>query len=515
MTQIRTRFAPSPTGFVHVGAVRTALFAWLLARQQNGQFILRIEDTDKVREVEGSEAHIQESLRWLGLAWDEGPDIGGAHAPYRQSERLDTYKQWAQKLIEKGRAYADPYTKEELETFREQAKSRKQPFLYRNHRPSLTLRPASRPDDWYKKVPLRLKSEPKRYTWNDAVMGEMQAGEEAIDDFILIKSDGYPTYNFAHIVDDALMNISHVIRSQEFVSSLPNYFNLYEALEVTPAVCVIVPYVMAIDGKKKLGKRDGAKDILDYKHEGILPEAMLNFLATLGWNDGSEQEIFSINELIEKFSLERVQKSPARFDETRLAWLNGQWVRRLTLDDLYERSMASSFVTDSGLPPERGDTNWKLEPSVSGTNDASHANATSFWPDVAKNADEGYKKEVLRLMQDRLKTLADLKETAYFFTDPEPNMSLIENNKQLSKLSPDRRTEIINQAREALETSHYSPEEIQDTLNRLRETTGEKPGILFSLIRIYLTWAPFSPQLNETIALLGKNIVLKRLSRVS
>lgn len=223
MTQIRTRFAPSPTGFVHVGAVRTALFAWLLAHQQNGQFILRIEDTDKVREVEGSEAHIQESLKWLGLNWSEGPDIGGPYALYHQSQRLDIYKQWAEKLIEKGRAYADPYSKKELEAFRDQAKANKQPFLYRNHRPQ-------KPPQWNGSQPLRLKSEPKSYTWNDAVMGKMNSGEESIDDFILIKSDGYPTYNFAHIVDDALMNISHVIRSQEFISSLPNYFNLYEAL---------------------------------------------------------------------------------------------------------------------------------------------------------------------------------------------------------------------------------------------------------------------------------------------
>jgi glutamyl-tRNA synthetase len=468
MTTIRTRFAPSPTGFVHVGAVRTALFAWLLAKQNGGQFILRIEDTDKVREVEGSEQHIMQSLKWLGLDWDEGPDRGGTFAPYRQSERLDIYKEWAVKLIEKGRAYADPYTKEELEAFRDQARANKQPFLYRNHRPV-------NPPAWDGSQPLRLKSEPKKYSWSDAVMGEMHAGEESIDDIILIKADGYPTYNFAHIVDDALMQITHVIRSQEFIASLPNYFNLYEALDVPSPVCVIVPYVMAIDGKKKLSKRDGAKDILDYQKDGILPEAMMNFLATLGWNDGSEQEIFSREELIEKFSLERVQKSPARFDEQRLLWLNGQWIRRIELAELYKRSK-------------------------------------DFWPEVAKNSDETYKKQILGLMQDRLKTLSDLRDTEYFFAEPKPDMSLIENNKQLSTLTPERRAELLRIAREALEKSEFSPEAIQETLNKLLETTGEKPGTLFSLIRIYLTWAPFSPELNRTIALMGENTILKRLS---
>ncbi len=470
MTIVRTRFAPSPTGFVHVGAVRTALFAWLLAKQAKGQFILRIEDTDKVREVEGSEDHITQSLKWLGLDWSEGPDIGGTYEPYRQSERLELYIKWAQKLIERGGAYADPYTKVELEAFRDQAKHEKKPFLYRNHRPE-------NPPAWDGTQPLRFKSEPKKYTWNDAVMGEMHSGEEAIDDFILIKGDGYPTYNFCHIVDDSMMCITHVIRSQEFVSSIPKFFNLYEALVIEPPTQAIVPYVMSIDGKKKLSKRDGAKDILDYAREGIVPEAMINFLATLGWNDGSEQEIFSVEELIKKFSLERVQKSPARFDETRLQWLNGQWIRRLTLNDLYERSK-------------------------------------DFWPEAAKNADNTYKKQVLGLMQDRLKTLSDLRATGYFFEEPKPNMELINSNKQLSKLSPERRVELLATAREALETSEFTTEAIQETLNKLLMATGEKPGTLFSLIRIYLTWAPFSPELSQTIALLGKAPTLRRLTEV-
>lgn len=466
---IRTRFAPSPTGLLHVGAARTALFAWLVAKQSNGKFILRIEDTDKNREIEGSIEHIKDSLAWLGIAWDEGPDIGGEFAPYKQSERLAIYKEWAEKLIASGRAYADPYSTEELQSFRDEAKAQKKPFLFRNHRPET-------PPKWDGSQPLRFKSDPKSYTWNDAVMGELSSGEEAIDDFILIKSDGYPTYNFCHIIDDALMQISHVIRSQEFISSVPRFLNLYEALEIQPPIMATLPFVMGAAGNKKLSKRDGAKDLLDYQREGYVPEALMNFLATLGWNDGTEQEVFTEEDLVEKFSLDRVQHAGARFDEQRLLWLNGQWIRKIPLSDLEKR-------------------------------------IESFWPDEARDADYNYKKDVLYLAQDRLKTLADLPAlTRYFFTEPTVDMALIENNKQLKKLTSERRKELLIQAKEALELSEFTPEAIQDTLNALLETTGEKPGILFSLIRIYTTWAPFSPQLNDTLALLGKEKVLHRLA---
>jgi glutamyl-tRNA synthetase len=308
MKPVRTRFAPSPTGYLHVGGIRTALFAWLVARQAGGIFVLRFEDTDKKREVEGSREHLIKSLRTLGLEYDEGPDIGGPYGPYVQSERLESYRTWAQTLIDAGRAYADPYTPEQVQKFREEAQAAKKPFLYRNHRPE-------NPPAWDGTMPLRLKSLPQDYQWHDAVMGDLHAGAEAIDDFILIKSDGYPTYNFAHIIDDHEMQISHVIRGQEFIASVPNYLNLYEALGFEVPVLATMPHVLGPDGKKKLSKRDGAKDVLDYFREGYLQEAMVNFIASLGWNDGTEQEIFTAQELIEKFSLERVQRAGAKFDE--------------------------------------------------------------------------------------------------------------------------------------------------------------------------------------------------------
>lgn len=471
MSEVRTRFAPSPTGFMHVGGVRTALFAWLIARQNNGQFILRIEDTDKVREVEGSIQQIIDSLHWLGIKWDEGVDIGGPFGPYLQSDRLERYKEWAQKLIDTGRAYADPYSPAELERFREEAKAAKKPFLFREYRPE-------NPPVWDGSQPLRFKSEPKNYDWHDAVLGDLHAGEESVDDFIIMKSDGFPTYNFAHIVDDADMGITHVLRSQEFIASVPKFLNLYEALGLERPVLATLPFVMAIDGKKKLSKRDGAKDILTYSREGYLPEALLNFLATLGWNDGTEQEIFTTQELIEKFTLERVQKSPARFDEQRLLWLNGQHIRNLNLDDLYER----------------------VEP---------------FWGEEAQNADVDYKKRVLELAQDRLKTLRDLPLlTDYFFAEPEINWTMADTNKQLAKLGREEQKKLLTLAKDALaQLDSFRPDEVQNTLNNLLVVTEQKPGILFSLIRLAVSWAPFSPALNDTLAVLGKDAVLARLQK--
>lgn len=469
MTQLRTRFAPSPTGYIHVGNVRAALFPWLLARQQKGAFVLRIEDTDQARFVEGATDLILDTLNWLGLDWDEGPRVGGEYGPYIQTERREVYQKWAQKLIDKGFAYADPYTPEEVQSFRELAKYEKRPFLYRDHRPE-------NPPVWDGSQALRLKvTNIKRYEWHDPVMGDLSAGPEVLDDFILIKADGLPTYNFAHIVDDAEMGITHVIRGLEYISSIPRYLSLYEALEITPPVLACLPHIMAPDGKKKLGKRDGAKSVDEYRVDGILPETMLNFLVTMGWNDGTEQEIFTREELIEKFSLERVQRSGARFDEQRLLWMNGQWIRSLSLDDLYAR-------------------------------------ATAYWPQSAKAADEDKRRQVLALVQDRLKTLAELPLLSrYFFEEPAVDLLLIDDNKQLKKLDREEQCALLQAAHDALSNSDFDAESIQNTLNQLLETTGQKPGILFSLVRIATTWAPFSPQLNDTLAVLGKDTALNRL----
>lgn len=328
---VRTRFAPSPTGFMHVGGIRTALYAWLFALQHGGTFILRIEDTDKEREVEGSIGHIMESLKWLGIKWNESIDVGGPYGPYIQSERLDLYRTYVQKLLESGHAYPDPYTQEEVEAFRKKAEEEKRPFLYREHRPEHV-------DEWDGKSPLRFRvKDIKRYEWHDLIMGDLSAGEEALDDFILMKGDGYPTYNFAHVVDDIEMKITHVVRGQEFVSSTPKFLSVYEALNAAPPLFATMPPILGAEGTKKLGKRDGAKDILDYRAEGYLPEAMVNFLALLGWHPTGDEEVLGREDLLREFDIERVQRSGAQFDEQKLLHLNREWMRKLSDEDYVAR----------------------------------------------------------------------------------------------------------------------------------------------------------------------------------
>lgn len=327
-------------------------------------------------------------------------------------------------------------------------------------------------------MPLRFKAEPKDYHWQDAVMGDLHAGSEAIDDFILIKSDGFPTYNFAHIIDDHEMQITHVIRGQEFIASTPNYLNLYEALEFERPILATMPHILGPDGKKKLSKRDGAKDVLDYLRDGFLVEAMINFIASLGWNDGTEQEIFTRSELIEKFSLERVQRSGARFDENRLLWMNGHWIRSLNLDELYAR-------------------------------------CEHFWPESSVSYDGEYRKQVLGLIQERLKYFGEIPSlTTFFFEDLPVNMELIDNNKQLKKLEHSELKKLLEQARVSLEQSDFSTQDLTERLNTLLETTGQKPGILFSLIRIASTQAPSSPGLAETLAVLGKDTSFRRIDQL-
>lgn len=465
---VRTRFAPSPTGFLHVGGIRTALFAWLVARQNNGQFILRLEDTDQKREVVGSAEHLIKSLRSLGLDYDEGPDVGGNFGPYKQSERLGVYKKWAQKLVEQGRAYADPYTPEEVQKFREQAQAEKKPFLYRNHRPES-------PPAWDGNQPLRFKSDPTPYHWHDAVMGDLHAGTEVVDDFILVKSDGFPTYNFAHIVDDAEMEITHIIRGQEFIASMPNYLNLYEALELEHPIFATMPHILNEQGNKKLSKRDGAKDVLDYIGEGYIPEALRSFIATLGWNDGTEQEVFTTNELIQNFSLERVGRSGAHFDERRLSWVNGHFIRNLTIDDIYTKCQ-------------------------------------DYWPPEAKSYDDTYKKQVLGLVQERLKYFAELPElTDFFFIDLSINPELINGHKQLKKLDREDLKTLLETAKTSLSESDFGIEDLTNRLNALLTITHTKPAILFSLIRIATTQSPASPGLAETLHVLGKKVSLRRI----
>lgn len=476
MSKIVTRFAPSPTGYIHLGNIRSAIYPYLMAKQvKNGRFLLRIEDTDQTRFVPGATELILKTLRWLDLEWDEGPEVGGPETTYFQSERCEIYQKWGEKLLAIGRAYADPTPSEQITKYREACTKDKVPFLYRNFRPTNTPK-------WRKGLPLRFKAQPKNYTWHDEVMGNLHAGPEVQDDIILIKADGLPTYNFAHLVDDYLMNVTHITRGVEYISSTANYLALYEALDITPPKFVSLPHILAPTGNKKLSKRDGAKSVTDYRDLGVLPEAMLNYLACLGWNDGTEQEIYTREELLKAFSVDRIQNSGARFDETKLLWVNGQWIRKI--------------FDEQGI-------------------DALYAKTTGFWPDTAKNYPESYLKAVLAIIYDRLKTLSDLKTmTTYFFTDPRIDLNLIYQNKFLQGVSETGLATLLEQS--AQQISEITPDKwqadtIQDTLNQLLIDTDKKPAELFSLLRLALSFAPFSPALNLTMSVLGRNTTLARL----
>lgn len=470
-----TRFAPSPTGYIHIGNVRSAIYPYLVAKQEQGTFILRIEDTDQARYVEGATELIQDTLQWLGLEWDEGPVVGGNHGPYYQTQRKEIYIEWAKKLIEQGRAYADTTTPEQMAQYREEAQKAKKPFLFRDHRPE-------NPPAWEIGMPLRFKSEPKNYTYTDAVYGELHMGPETQDDIILIKSDGLPTYNFAHIVDDASMGITHVMRGQEYLPSMGNYLALYEALDVERPVFVHLPHILSPTGNKKLSKRDGAKSVTDYRAEGILPEAMLNYLACLGWNDGTEDELYTKEDLINKFKLDRIQRAGARFDETKLLWLNGQWIRRRFAED-----------------PE------KL-----------FVETADFWPESAKNVSNEEKFKIFSIIYDRLKTLSDLRSmTTYFFEDPTIDMDMLTSNKALKKLSEKELCDILKLAAEGLaELNEWSAEMLQNKLNELLEKSGQKPAVFFGLVRLSVSFAPFSPALHDTLSVLGREKTLARLHAV-
>lgn len=476
MEKIITRFAPSPTGYIHIGNVRSAIYPYLAARQSGGTFILRIEDTDQARYVEGATDLIMDTLKWLGLEWDEGPEVGGPHAPYFQTQRKDIYLEWAKKLIASGRAYADPTDSDTIQGYRDADNAKKIPYLYRNHRPETT-------PEWQLGMPIRFKSDPKPRKWHDEVMGDLSAGPEVQDDIVLIKKDGLPTYNFAHIVDDCLMGINMVARGVEYLSSTPNYLALYEAFGIDQPLLVSLPHILAPQGNKKLGKRDGAKSATEYRDDGVLPEAMLNYLACLGWNDGTEQEIYTKEELIKKFSLDRIQNSGARYDEVKLLWMNGQWIRKLVdeqgIDKFYDRTV-------------------------------------NFWPVSAKSFDDNYKKRVLAIIYDRLKTLSDLREmTGYFFEDPKFDIEQLLTNKFVKKFSEQELASMLETVITKLSSiDDWNEENLKNALNELLETTGKKPAELFSLIRISVSFAPFSPALDLTLNVLGKEATISRLNKV-
>lgn len=477
---VRVRFAPSPTGFLHVGGVRTALFNYLFAKKHSGSFILRLEDTDQERFVPEGVAQIVESLDWLGLKPDEGFWIHeGKHQniDYIQSERLKTglYTGYADKLVAAGLAYFSPTTPAELDQLRQATKQAKQPFLYRRQldkKNSATK---------LKAAPIRLDiaalaAKGVSANWKDGIRGEFNEDPSLIDDFILVKSDGFPTYNFANVIDDYEMKISHVIRGDEFIASTAKHVLLYQALgfKAIPEF-IHLPSINGQDGKK-LSKRTGDTNVLDYKAKGYLPHAILNFLALLGWNDGTEQELFSPEELIEKFSLERIQKSPAVFDPERLNWFNGSYIRQANSADLT-------------------------------------AAAEPFWPKNAAKTDTNYKQKAIEVSKERLKYLAEISElTDFFFETPTLNAKHKQEIWRLFENAAISASDWLRQAAELFTDSDYTNRQVLEQKLRAAITElGDKPAALFGVLRIALTAKDSSPPIWDVMWVLGKAESLKRL----
>ncbi len=470
--KVVTRFAPSPTGFMHVGGVRTALYAWLWAKKNKGIFILRIEDTDKAREVAGSMEHIMKSLEWLGIDWDYGPEKDGPNSPYIQSQRLDLYKKYAQKLVDKGFAYPDPYTEEELEAFRKKAEAEKRGFLFREHRPETF-------DAWDGKKPLRFKVPViKSYAWHDIVQGDLSAGPEALDDFILIKGDGYPTYNFAHIVDDIEMGITHVARGQEFISSTPKYLSVYDAFEIAPPAFVTMPPILGAEGTKKLGKRDGAKDILDYKKEGYLSETMMNYLTFLGFNPGGEKEVFSKDELVNIFDLTKIQRSGAQWSDDKLNWFNKEHIKLLSPQEIEKNILEwlPEHMRNNPLAP-------KLAPII--------FERISKWSDVTTMTESG--------------------ELDFFFSAPE-----IDKEKLIFKDTPKEKIssnlKLAVQALEELPAENFTTENVKNALMLIADNLPKRGEVLHP-VRYALSGRDKSPDPFIIASILGKDETIRRLQK--
>ena len=340
---VRVRFAPSPTGHLHVGGARTALFNFLYARKTGGKFILRVEDTDLERSTKESEEMVLSDLKWLNLDWDEGPDKGGEYGPYRQSERLDIYKKYAFKLLEEGKAYKCFCTDEELEEMRKKAEEEKRPPHYDGRCRRLSEEEIKEKMDTGIPYTIRFKVPDRDYVLYDIVRGKVEWKSGVLGDFVILRSNGMPVYNFCVVIDDYLMKISHVIRAEEHLPNTLRQLMLYEALNWKAPKFAHVSLILGKD-RSKLSKRHGATSVSQFKKEGFLPEAMTNYLALLGWNDGTDREEFTLKELIEKFSLKRVSKSPAVFDIDKLKWINSLHIKKLSDSDYLK--LSEEFVCE-------------------------------------------------------------------------------------------------------------------------------------------------------------------------
>ncbi len=476
MNNVRTRFAPSPTGFMHIGGVRTALFCYLIAKKNKGAFILRIEDTDQKRYVDGSLEVIYDTLKDLGLNWDEGPDIGGPYAPYIQSERKGNYLQYAKRLVDEEKAYYCFCNEARLDDLKTKAKATKVAYKYDGYCKNLSKQEVKDRKDNNEEGVIRFKIPDKGTTiFEDKVYGKITVNNEELEDLILIKSDGMPTYNFANIIDDHEMAITHIVRGNEFISSTPKYILIYQAFGWDIPEFIHLPIIKKTkDSNKKLGKRDGAATVDRLKDKGYLKEALINMLALTGWSPGSEQEIFSLEELVNIFEIGRIGKGNAIFDVEKLNWLNNHYIRQLTIDQLYDF----------------------LFPYLNNNYDLT-------------DKKEHWLKELMAIYQEQLDYGAQIIEiTALFFKEDieidEAGSSCIENMNS---------NEVISSFKAEIESiNDWTTENIIEAINNTKKETGIKGKELFMPIRIKVTGQMHGPELPKTIHLLGQEIVLKRLS---
>ena len=488
---VRVRFAPSPTGLLHVGGARTALFNWLLAHGQarregrDGAFLLRIEDTDRNRYVPGAEQGIVDILGWFGLVWDEGPDAGGPRGPYRQSERTDLYREHAALLLERGHAYRCFCTPERLQRVRDEQTARKQPPGYDRLCRDLTLEQieayVTAATPYVVRFRMPLDGETPVY---DLLRGEMVFQNVNLEDLVLLKSDGYPTYHLANVVDDHLMEISDILRGEEWIPTAPVHVRLYAAFGWDAPRFAHLPLILA-PGGGKLSKRHGSTAMEEFRAQGYLPEALMNYLALLGWRFDGSTEMFSKEDLMAKFTLERVNASPGTFDYNKLRWFNQHYINHvLTLDDLTLRVMP--FLAEAGL----------IAP---GSSSPEHLEFSRVRPVVA-------------LLKDRLETLADAPDLMGYFFQPdlEPYDPALLVPKKMSR---DDALAALDAVAAVLPDTDLENEEATEARFRaLADTLGLKPGSLFMPVRVAVTGRTQSPGLFGTLRVIGAERVQSRIA---
>ncbi|MFC2058643.1 glutamate--tRNA ligase [Chloroflexota bacterium] len=474
---VRVRYAPSPTGLPHVGNIRTALFNWLFARHSGGKFIVRIEDTDVARSVEGAIEAVLDSLRWLGLDWDEGPEVGGDYGPYFQSQRLELYQKASQYLLAEGHAYRCYCSSERLAEMRAEQRRRKQPPGYDRRCRYLS---AQERQDFEAQgiVPVVRFSVPLegQTSFNDLIKGEVTFDNGTQDDFVLLKSDGYPTYHLASIIDDHEMLISHVLRADEWLSSTPRHVMLYKALGYEPPLFAHLPMILGGD-RSKLSKRHGATSITEYREQGYLPQVMMNFLALLGWALDDHTEIFSREELVQYFSLERISKTGAIFSHDKLKWMNGVYIRNLSVDELMEQLIP---FLDKDLPES-----------------------------VKRPLSREYVKRITPLVQERLTLLGEVVGLYnFFFVDElDYNAALLLGK----KLTGETARGGLEAALKQLQDHPFDASSLENVLRPLAVELGLKTGDFFGLLRVATTGRTAAPPLFQTMAVLGRERCLERI----